>query len=206
MSNLLLTYIIYLGALASPGPDLLITLRNSLGYSTRAGIMTAAGIATALVIHFSYCIAGIGLLIAQSEPLLDAIKWIGAGYLVLVGLIALRSEGASLRKDDLTAELSRPKKSDRQAFINGFITNLFNPKATLFFLALFSQIVASGVSTTLIISLSAVCLATAFSWFSLVSVIMGARAVRQAYSRASIWIDRVFGLFFITIALWLAFS
>ena len=63
MSNLLLAYIVYLGALASPGPDLFITLRNALGYSTRAGIMTAAGIATALIIHFSYSIAGLGLLI-----------------------------------------------------------------------------------------------------------------------------------------------
>jgi len=205
--GLALVYIVFIGALMSPGPDLLITMRNALGYSARAGIFTALGIAAGLVIHMSYCIAGIGLLISQSLFLFNLIKWVGAGYLIYIGIHAVRSKGtdpAKLKAETITKDLQNKTKSDRKAFVNGFVTNIFNPKATMFFLALFSQMLDPELPLELTISFCTLCILTAFSWFSTVSLVMAAKTVRQAYARASKWIDRIFGGFFIALGLKLA--
>lgn len=202
--GLTLVYIVFAGALISPGPDLLITMRNALGYSARAGIFTALGIATGLIIHMSYCIAGIGLLISQSIFLFNLIKWAGAGYLIYIGIHALRSKGMDteeLKAETITKDMHGKTKSDRKAFVNGFVTNILNPKATMFFLALFSQMLDPDLPLELAIAFCALCTLTAFSWFSTVSLVMAAKTVRQVYVSASKWIDRVFGSFFIALGL-----
>lgn len=204
LPELAFVYVVFLGALMSPGPDLLITLRNALGYSTRAGIMSALGIATGNIIHLTYSVAGIGLLITQNAVLFNLVKWAGAGYLVYIGIAALRSQGMDLSRDAVTQNLRGAHKSDRQAFANGFVTNVFNPKATMFFLALFSQMIDPRMPFSLLLGFCVLCMLTAFSWFSLVSVIMGVPPVRRAYSKASKWIDRVFGGVFIALAAKLA--
>ncbi|HEY8192018.1 MAG TPA: LysE family transporter, partial [Alphaproteobacteria bacterium] len=186
-----------LGALVSPGPDFLIVLRNALGYSARAGIYTAAGIAAGLLVHMAYCIAGIGLVISQSIVLFNIIKWVGAGYLVYVGIGALRSKGAGLQ--DMAMNDAAPVKSGRQAFFNGVVTNVFNPKATLFFLALFTQMIGPGTPFADQAILATAFVLTAFLWFSLVAAVMGIPRIRAGYARASKWIDRVFGAFFIAL-------
>lgn len=201
-----LVYLVFLGALVSPGPDFLIVLRNALGYSARAGVFTAAGIAAGLLVHMTYCIAGIGLLISQSVMLFNLIKWAGAGYLVYVGIGALRSRGTELKSHDLTAGLTASVKTDGRAFINGAVTNIFNPKATLFFLALFTQMIDPATPLAEQVVLAAVFVVTSFVWFSLVSIVMGIPAIRRGYARASKWIDRMFGAFFIALGAKLALT
>jgi RhtB (resistance to homoserine/threonine) family protein len=201
--QLFLAYSVFLGAMMAPGPDLMIVLQNALCYSSRSGIYTAAGIAVAACIHMAYCVAGIGLLISKSILLFNLVKFIGAAYLIYMGIMALRSKGKSL---DESAMRSAATKSDKNAFVNGFITNLFNPKATLFFLALFTQVIDPDMSQS---TQGILCLAmfvTAFVWFSLVSVVMGSQHVRQGYFKMSKFTDRLFGAFFIALGVKLMFS
>jgi RhtB (resistance to homoserine/threonine) family protein len=198
----ILVYTVFVGALMSPGPDFLIVLRNSLGQSARAGVFTALGIAAANIVHMGYCLAGIGLLIAHSIILFNIIKWIGAAYLVYVGWLSLRSQGMTL--DRMGAASGLPQKTDGQAFFSGLMTCLFNPKATLFFLALFTQMVDPSMPLAVRLTFCAVCLVTVFSWFSLVAIVMGVPRVRAAYARASRGIDRLFGGFFIALGAKLA--
>lgn len=202
-AGIALVYTVFLGAMMSPGPDFLIVLRNSLGFSARAGIYTAAGIAAGLVIHVGYCVAGIGLLISQSILLFNLIKWLGAAYLIYMGVRALRSPGVALAD---TADASGAGKTARQAFANGFVVNLFNPKATMFFLALFSQMIDPATPVAVQAAFGAGCIATAFVWFSAVAMVMGIGRVRQGYARASRWIDRIFGAFFIGLGAKLALA
>ncbi|MCB9990938.1 MAG: LysE family transporter [Rhodospirillales bacterium] len=204
--GLLLVYAVFIGALASPGPDLLITMRNALGYSARAGVFTALGIAVALIIHMSYCVAGIGLVISQSIILFNLIKWLGAAYLIYIGVHALRSKGASLKAEEITGDLKTKVKTDKAAFISGFITNLFNPKATMFFLALFSQMIDPALPLSITVAFCAACIVTAFTWFSAVSFVLSVPVARRGYARASKWIDRVFGAFFVALGVKLAFA
>ena len=90
--------------------------------------------------------------------------------------------------------------------MNGFVTNVFNPKATMFFLALFSQMLDPSLPLSLAVAFCGLCIATAFIWFSAVSFVLASPPARRAYGRASQWIDRVFGGFFIGLAVKLALS
>lgn len=202
--SLALVYTVFIGALVSPGPDFLIVVRNALGHNMRAGIFTAAGIAAGLLIHMAYCLAGIGFVISQSVILFNLIKWAGAAYLVYVGIGALRSKGLpDLGNEKITQPAD---KTDRQAFANGFVTNLFNPKATLFFLALFTQMISPEIPLLLQAAFCGLCIVTAFTWFSLVSLIMNRPAVRRFYGHASKGIDRICGGFFIGLGAKLALA
>lgn len=204
IAPLILTYIVFLAAMISPGPDFLIVLRNSLGYGAKAGIGTAAGIALALSVHVAYCLAGIGLLISQSIVLFTIVKWIGAAYLVYIGIGALRSKGMTI--DEAALDKTGPQKTVGSAFMEGIITNIFNPKATLFFLAMFTQMIDPATPVMAQAVFGGACMLTAFIWFSLVAAVMGIRPVRQAYARASKAIDRTLGVFFIGLAARLALA
>jgi RhtB (resistance to homoserine/threonine) family protein len=203
----ILIYLVFLGALISPGPDLMITLRNTLGYSRRAGMFSAFGIGLGLVIHMAYCVGGLGILITQFPVMLEIIKYGGAAYLIYMGVQSLRSKG--IAPNDIrraaVAHNTKAAKSDRAAFINGFIANLLNPKATLFFLALFSQMIDPSAPLSLVIIFAVSCVLTAVIWFSFVAIVMGAQNVRTLYARGSVWIDRVFGVLFIVVGLSMAF-
>jgi RhtB (resistance to homoserine/threonine) family protein len=211
--GLALVYIVFLGALMSPGPDFLMIMRNALGGSARAGIFAALGIAAGNVVHMAYCLAGIGLLITQSVLLFNIVKWIGAGYLVYIGIQSLRSKGlsnnafpakAGIRKNNEMSAFAG--KTDKEAFIEGFITNLLNPKATMFFLALFSQMLDPALPFSLTLIFCGVCIVTVFTWFAAVALVMTMPAIRRAYVRASRWINRIFGGFFIALGLKLALT
>jgi RhtB (resistance to homoserine/threonine) family protein len=202
--GLWLAYVVFMGALVSPGPDFLIVLKNTLSYSTKAGVFSAIGIAAGLIFHISYCLAGIGFLISSSLILFSLIKIIGALYLIFVGIKALRSSGTSyemLRRKTLGQDIQSLQISNKEAFYNGLITNVFNPKATMFFIALFSQMIDPATAFSVQFLFSIVCLLSALLWFCLVAVLLGHRAIRRRYAQLSKWIDRVFGLFFIGLGL-----
>jgi RhtB (resistance to homoserine/threonine) family protein len=199
MDPLFANWLILLGvfgvAVASPGPDFVMAVRNSVLYSRRAGIMTAIGFAFGVAIHVAYCLGGIALLISKSILLFSIVKYIGAAYLFYVGFKAIKSKGMD------KAEIDGPKlkMTDLQALRSGFITNLFNPKATMFFLALFTQIVAPETPLLIQSLYGATCIVLTGSWFSMVAVVLTTPAIRQRFLRFSEWIDRACGVLFIAL-------
>ncbi len=195
-------------AAMSPGPDFLIVIRHALAKGRRAGIYTAWGIAAGIFVHVGYAMVGLSVLIAQSEFAFNAVKWLGAAYLLYMGVMALRSKGWSI--DDVGAEaenshLSRAK-SGRTMFLRGFITNVLNPKATLFFLALFTQVIDPATPRLVQFGYGVICVSTAGLWFTFVSYALTQRRVRGYFTRASVWIDRITGVGFIALAVKLALS
>jgi RhtB (resistance to homoserine/threonine) family protein len=187
------TYIIILTAtfiaMVSPGPDFLITMRNALGVGRASGIATAIGIGCAIFVHVGYSVVGIAVLISQSILLFSIIKYLGAAYLIWMGIGALRSQGW-----EMAVEKAKNKhKSLKKSFTEGFVTNVLNPKATLFFLALFTQVIApeTPLSWQLIYGTSIALVVMA--WFSTVSVLLTQPKIRAKLSAMSIWIDRVTG-------------
>lgn len=120
-------------AVISPGPDFIMALKNSLAHGRRAGIMTAIGFGLGVAVHVTYTLAGLATLIAHSLLLFTVIKVIGAGYLFYVGFQALRSQGWTPPRDlDQASPTGLMPRADRAAFMDGFWTNVLNPKATLF--------------------------------------------------------------------------
>ncbi len=193
-------------ACMSPGPDFVMTVRNSLTYSRKAGLMTAIGFGLSEVIHIAYCIIGIGALIAQSVLLFSILKFAGAAYLVYIGAQALRSKG--LAEIPGTDAVIAPKRtiSAFKAMRMGFLTNLLNPKATVFFLALFTQVIDPHTPLFIQMIYGATAIAVTVLWFSFVSIVLTHQPVKNKFLRFSKWIDRACGGVMIALGLRLALT
>lgn len=192
--------------LVSPGPDFVMTVKNSIIHSRRAGLMTALGLAFGVLIHVTYCMVGLATLISQSILLFNLLKYIGAAYLIYIGVMALKSKGFDSKVAMDKNEKPSKTMTSFEALRSGFITNVFNPKATMFFLAMFTQIIDPHVPVMAQISYGFICFALTFLWFSVVATILTVETVRSKFLRAAKWIDRVCGAALIALGVRLALT
>jgi len=190
-------------AVISPGPDMLVTLRSSLVGSTRAGLFTALGIGIGLCFHTGYSLVGLAVLLSQSILLFSTLKLVGAAYLIYVGWKSIRARGDTM---PLVEESDRQPMSARTALTAGLLTNLTNPKVTLFFLALFTQVIEPETSHALKALYGSTIIVISVAWFAFLSVLVGQRAVRDRIRATSHWIERVAGGLFIALGVRLALS
>jgi RhtB (resistance to homoserine/threonine) family protein len=197
--------VIVIGCLAviSPGPNLAIMLRNSLVYSRRAGVYTALGLAAGNVIHVTYCLIGIGVIITQSMLLFNTVKYLGAAYLIYIGI---KSLSAQKHPATITAQPSERRMSRAVAVRTGFLTNLLNPKVTLFFLALFTQIIRPNTPLPEQTVYGLTLVGLEFGWFALVAVVISHRAIRDHFLAISHWIERTTGGVLIALGIRVALS
>src|ERR1700690_1653571 len=121
----------HLLAVASPGPDFAIVLRQSITHGRKTAVWTSLGVGTGISIHVGYSLLGIGLLISQSQLWFDVVKYIGAGYLAWIGVHALRAKPA--KDPGRPGATGVPIPETHGAFMTGFLVNVLNPKAALFF-------------------------------------------------------------------------
>lgn len=190
-------------AAISPGPDFVMMVKNSLCYSRRSGIFTSIGISVGLAIHLLYCAAGIGYLISTSIFLFSLIKILGAAYLIYLGISSLFAKGSKLEliNEQVGHDLTR-----MQAFRMGFLTNILNPKATLFFLSLFTLVISNSTPVYIIIIICVIIIGTALAWFITVSIFFTQQNVQQAFLKYEKVINRILGGFLIVLGAKIAFS
>ena len=189
-------------AVTSPGPDMLVTLRSSLVGSTRAGLFTALGIGLGLCFHTGYSLVGLAVLISQSVVLFSTLKLIGAGYLVYIGWRSIRARGDVV---PVVEEADRHPISAGAAFRAGLFTNLTNPKVTLFFLALFTQVIEPETPDGLKALYGATIIAISLTWFAFLAMVVGHEAVRGRLRATAHWIERIAGGLFIALGVRLLF-
>nr|WP_272890453.1 LysE family transporter [Stutzerimonas stutzeri] len=196
--------LVHLLAVASPGPDFAVVVRESVTQGRRVGSWTALGVGCGIFVHVAYSLLGIGLIVSQSIVLFNLFKWLAAGYLLYLGWRALRARPMSL---DVTGEENaRAQRSAWQAFVVGFVTNGLNPKATLFFLSLFTVVISPD--TPLLVQAGyGVYLAGATAlWFLLVAWLFSRGRVRAGFARMGHWFDRLTGAVLIGLGVRLAVS
>ncbi|WP_260673919.1 LysE family translocator [Comamonas aquatica] len=186
-------------AVISPGPDFAMVTRNSLLLSRRAGVGTALGIALGVLVHVTYTLVGVGLLIQQSTVLFQALKLVGAAYLIYLGVKMLRTRANAPQADHAAAALS-----DAAALRTGFLTNVLNPKTTVFIVSLFMQVVQPDTPLPVQIGYGAFIALAHAVWFSLVALCFSAGAVRARLLAVRHWIDRAFGGLLVGLGLLLA--
>jgi RhtB (resistance to homoserine/threonine) family protein len=193
MENIFLNWILLVGifgmALASPGPDFVVAVRNAILHSRKAGIYTAIGFALGVSVHVTYTLIGIAALIAQSVMLFTILKFAGAAYLFYMGFKALQSKGYS----EPTQTQIRQAMSPLQALWSGFLTNVLNPKATLFFLSIFSQFIGTETTVGVHIFYALTCVVMTALWFSFVAIVLTNPKIKAVFLRFTKWIDRVCG-------------
>jgi RhtB (resistance to homoserine/threonine) family protein len=188
MTELIAVITITLLAVISPGPDFAMVTRNSLMLSRRAGVLTALGIGLGVLVHVAYTLVGVGLLIQQSLWLFNAIKLVGAVYLVCLGVKMLRAKPSGALADSAVAPLS-----DAAALRTGFLTNALNPKTTVLIVSLFMQVVRPETPLAVQIGYGAFISVAHMVWFGLVALCFSAGAVRERLLAVRHWIDRAFG-------------
>lgn len=196
--------LIHLLAVASPGPDFAIVVRESVAHGRRAGVFSALGVGCGIFIHVAYSLLGIGLIVSQSIVLFNALKWLAAAYLFYIGIKALRAKPVSAAD----AELNRFEgvRSARSAFAVGFVTNGLNPKATLFFLSLFTVVINPHTPLAVQAGYGVyLALATAL-WFCLVAQLFSHQRVRAGFAKLGHWFDRLMGAVLIGLGVKLAFT
>lgn len=184
----------------SPGPAFIMCSRNALLYGRKTGVATAVGQGCGLLVHAAYTLAGLAAIIAKSIMLYTAIKWIGAAYLVWLGVKALKSKGVQLQDlNDATA--IHAHKSLAAAWRDGFLTNLTNPKAALFFLALFTQIIKPEMPFYVQAIFGLTCAVMETLWFSILATGLGLPQIRRAFTKFSHWVERVCSAVFILLGI-----
>lgn len=182
--------LLHLLAVMSPGPDFILTLRQSLTYSRKAGVWTAVGFGLAELVHIFYCVVGLAYIIAQSILLFTIFKVLGGLYLVYIGWQSLRDSSTPVT---LTKEKKVQEMTPKKALLTGFIGGVLNPKATLFFLSLFTLVLSPETPLSLIAGLSIAMMLTISTWFALVAVFFTQRRIQRSVHRFQSWMQRIFG-------------
>lgn len=195
--------LIHLLAVISPGPDFFMALKNSMTYSRKSGIYTAIGFGLGIGVHVFYSLAGLALIISKSIIIFNIIKYLGVVYLIYIGVKSFLSKDSGIRIEN---ETCLQDISAMKAVSMGFLTNVLNPKASLFFLSLFTLVIKPDTATGTLFIISAILVIDTMLWFSLVAIFFTQKRIRVVYNRYHKWFNRLFGGFLIAIGLKIAFS
>ncbi|MGB0495606.1 MAG: LysE family translocator [Kangiellaceae bacterium] len=185
-------------AVASPGVDFALVLKNTLQIGKSAGIATAIGIGLGISVHMAYTLFGVSLIISNSPTIFQAVKIIGALYLIWLAYQSFQSRKKETKTETKGQSLEQPwLKSMRQ----GFIVNVLNPKATMFFVALFTNIVSIDTPFKIQLLYGVWLVVYAILWFSFVAWMFSGQKVRNWYTQHGHYIDWAMGAFLLLIAI-----
>lgn len=122
-----------------PGPDYILITKNTLAFGKLAGFKTIFGTCTALMCHTLFSVIGLSTLLVKSAVLYSFIKYVGAGYLIYLGIKSLLTKQTTTHLDD--------ESTKTNFYSQGLVTNLFNPKIAIFFLTFLPQFVDGSDSS-----------------------------------------------------------
>jgi threonine/homoserine/homoserine lactone efflux protein len=182
------TFLAFLGVsllvIVTPGQDTALTLGNALSGGRRAGISTAAGVATGQATWTLATSAGLAALLVASEPAFLALRLLGSCYLVYLGVQALLRA-----RRGATVHLRRGSLSPAVAYRRGLVSNLGNPKVAVFFTSLLPQFAPHPLSFATLAVLGLVFCTLTFAWLTLYSVVVdrvgASRRVRRVLEAAT---------------------
>ena len=196
---------VHLLAVASPGPDFALVLKQSLKYGRKPAIWTALGIGTGILFHVSYSLFGLGVLLKSSAFAFTLVKALGAGYLAYLGFLGLRA-GPSKEVASGALKQEYVQISNLDAWKTGLMVNLLNPKCTFFFVAFFATLVSPTTPYLIKCAYGVWISLTTIAWFSLVGFIFTQEKIRSLFLRQGYWIDRILGVVCIAFAVSLAIA
>jgi len=192
-------------AVASPGPDFAVILKQSVRYGRRSAIFTSLGIGSGILLHVAYSLVGIGILIASSESLFTLLKFIAAAYFLYLAWHGLRAKPNNDESFDLNIKaVDHP--SDKKSFITGFLVNGLNVKATLFFVSLFSMVIATSTPFAIKLGYGLYMAIATAAWFSSLSYFLSITKFRQLLIKKGYWLERIMGIILLALAIKLLFS
>ena len=194
--------ILHLFAVMSPGPDFALIVRQSLCYDRKISIITSLGIGFGILFHIFLSITGVGIIISNSIILFDIIKISGGLYLMFLGYNSIASNVKIVLKVN---QKSKNIKNNINAFLNGLITNILNPKATLFFLSLYTFIINNQPIVQIQIFYGIWMAIITTLWFCLLSIILTHPIIIKKIQKFLNIIQNITGIMLIVIGIQLIF-
>lgn len=195
-----------------PGPDSLLIMTRSATQGWRAGSAAALGIGAGTMIHVFAAALGLSALLSTSAAAFTVVKWVGAAYIVYVGIGMLRAKlrgDADPQADQATAAATSTRLPYRKIFFQGFLTNVLNPKVALFFLAFVPQFISADSTSK---PLAFIILGFIFNfngmlWCNGLAVFTAFASARlKVKPLVALWLNRVTGGLFIALGLRLALA
>ncbi|RMA58087.1 LysE family translocator [Ulvibacter antarcticus] len=189
----------------TPGADTMYILGRSIAQGKKAGVLSALGISTGAIFHIIFATLGLSIILAKSALAFEVVKYLGAAYLIFLGLRAIskkRDEKFELNKEN---EISDYKK----IYFSGILTNILNPKVALFFLAFLPQFIDPNyVQNSLpFLILGFTFLLTGTIWCLILALFASKLSdrIRRNY-KIKIWLDKITGGIFIALGIKLALT
>lgn len=190
LSGLLLITSIHLLAAASPGPDFILVSQQTLSHGKRSGLLCSLGIALGLSIHIIYSALGLATIIANSSTALWVIKILGGSYLLYLGICGLRAKPQNhLSENKVTIK----QTSTLKTIGIGFLCNALNPKAPIYFVALFTVVLSPDIPIKHIVIFGIWMMVIQLTWFSTVVFLLSRPSVNLKFQKMGHWLDRVMG-------------
>ncbi|MCB1784466.1 MAG: LysE family translocator [Alphaproteobacteria bacterium] len=195
-------------ATMSPGPAFVVAVRNAMTYGRKAGIFTAIGLGCGVGVHVAFVLFGIAYILTKSVLLYTIVKYAGAAYLVFIGIKALKSKKAEPADPANEQTAGKPAKtiSSYKAFLIGFMTNVLNPKAVVFFTAVYAQFIDPAMSWQIHALYGITSVTIEILWFSGVAIVLTNPAVKRKFDKIVHWIERSCGALMIALGAKLALS
>jgi len=186
----------------TPGADLALIGARSAAQGFRCGAAAALGVGAGCFVHVAAAALGLSALIASSGAAFTVLRWLGAAYLVWLGIGLLRASGAAV-----STAAAEPAVTWRRSFAQGFLTNALNPKVALFFLAFLPQFIDAAaphkalafVALGAVFAVNGTLVNVAFA--ALIARLRGALGAQPAVGR---WLGRGVGAVFIALGVRLA--
>lgn len=195
--------VVWFAAIASPGPDLVQIIRVG-SRSRSAGLWCALGIMVGNTVWISASLLGLSALIGTYPQILLALQLLGGSYLLWMGMGAVRG-GWAARRDARTAprleDADAAALSRGQSLWLGVTTNLANPKAVLFFGAVFAQFIRPDMGAAWTASIAVVLIATGLVWF--LGFALAVRRLAASLVRNAALIDIITGIIFLGLAMFM---
>ncbi|MFM7331274.1 MAG: LysE family translocator [Brachymonas sp.] len=193
----------------TPGPDVFYMVSSTLRGGVRAGVVAMAGIFAGCLAHVVAATVGLSALIAASATAFMVLKWIGAAYLLYIGIKMLRAPKPVLSSGGSAFNLDTQNRTMKTVFMQGFLSNALNPKVALFFLAFLPQFIDAHAPQA---SLGFLALGLIFNInaipVNLGYVVLAAWVSRRmgALQSGLVWLERAAGAMFVGFGVKLALS
>jgi threonine/homoserine/homoserine lactone efflux protein len=189
----------------TPGPDMLYIIGRSTTQGWRAGAAAALGIGAGCFVHIAAAALGLSAVLAASATAFTILKIVGAAYLVYVGISLIRSSRFSPLE---TPEVAFVPTTLRTVFVQGFLTNVLNPKVALFFLAFLPQFINSDAPSKPLgfLFLGALFNFNGTLWNLLVAWSAARFTVGMERNKLAAWFNRCIGGLFVYLGIRLVFA
>jgi len=181
-------------AVSSPGPDFILVTRQAIKLGRKAAIYTSLGIGIGILIHSLAAITGLTFLISSNPYLFLCMKLAASLYLFYLGLMSIT------QTSETGNDIATKDSSELNSFLIGFITNVLNPKAIIFFVTLFSIVLNNSTSAALLTFYGLYMSAATFLWFLLISYVFTNKNLIEKYFYVLPAFEKIIGILLIIIA------